>query len=277
MKKSLKNLCLLAILSFATFSCKKDETSPNSLDSSTQQAVEERNISSDFEDDHTSINDYAAKIDPKSAGGRVEGTWLGAGQTSYSILTRTLTIDFGTTNVMCTDNKKRRGKIFIRFTEGEPRTPDHKTTTTQENYYVNDIKVEGVRVDVVKISLNNNVVNSLRDIIVTNRKLTFTDQTTLTESSNYKANGTVNLLTGSWEYTLKGQSTGIGRRGNAFSTNIATPILVKSSCATTPPISGKLEITPVVATDKITIDYGDGTCDRVATVTFRTQTVTVNF
>lgn len=283
MKTSLKNIltiAIIAIISSATLSgCKKDETTPATatIDGAAQKTAEDRTMSSNIEDANTSINEYVGNIDPASEGGRTEGTFLGAGQTSYNRLTRTFTIDFGSTNAMCSDGKLRRGKIFVRFTQGEPRVFDYNTTTTQDNYFVENIKVEGTRTDAVKVTLANNTITSTRDIVVTNRKLTFPDASVFSESGTYRNVGVLKVAERTWEITLTGAATGTNRESKAFTATISTPIKIVSTCATTPPISGKIEIAVAAAADKITVDYGSGTCDRVAIISYKGQSVTVNF
>jgi hypothetical protein len=234
-------------------------------------------MSSNIEDANTSINEYVGNIDPASEGGRTEGTFLGAGQTSYNRLTRSFTIEIGSTNAMCSDGKLRRGKIFVRFTQGEPRFSDYNTTTTHDNYFVENIKVEGTRTDAVKVTLANNTITSTRDIVVTNRKLTFPDASVFSESGTYRNVGVLKVAERTWEITLTGNATGINRESKAFTATISTPIKIVSTCATTPPISGKIEIAVAAAADKITVDYGSGTCDRVAIISYKGQSVTVNF
>lgn len=281
MKTLLKSSLFVTLLgcSLAFWGCKKDETTPigTTIDADVQATAQDRNTSSAIDDVITSFADYASNIDPASAGGRVEGTILGAGQTSYDIRTKTLTVDFGTQNVVCSDGKKRRGKIFMQFTNGTPRQLDHTIVTTQENYYVEDIKVEGNRTDVVKVTIANNNFVHTRDITVQSRKLTFTDQTLFLESgvSQLVLRGT---LPSTFEGSLTARFTGTNRRNQAFTTNTSTPLKIVSSCAGLPPISGKVEITlTATPAEKVVIDYGSDTCDRVATISYKGVSVTVNF
>lgn len=279
MKTSLKNTLFILAVSMVTLTaCKKDETTPsNVIDGDVQTTADDRTTSSAIDDVTTILNDYAANIDPNSSGGRTEGTILGAGQTSFNISTKTLTIDFGTQNATCSDGKKRRGKIFIQFTQGSPRQLDHTTVTSQDNYYVEDIKVDGTRTDVVKVTIANNAFTNTRKITVQNRKLTFPDKTTFSES------GTMELaFRGTLPNTFEGTGTvslsGTNRKNQAFTSSTSTPLKVVSSCPGLPPVSGKIDITITSnPTEKIVIDYGNGVCDRIATITYKGITVTKNF
>jgi hypothetical protein len=281
MKNLLKSSLLATFLgcSIIFSGCKKDDTTTTSttIDGDVQATAQDRNTSAAIDDVITSFTDYASNIDPNSTGGRVEGTVLGAGQTSYDLRTKTLTIDFGTQNVVCSDGKKRRGKLFMQFTSGMPRQLDHTIVTTQENYHVEDIKVEGNRTDVVKVTIANNNFVHTRDITVQSRKLTFPDQTLFLETgtSQLVLRGT---LPNTFEGSLTGRFSGTNRRSKAFTTNTSIPLKIVSSCAGLPPVSGKIEITlTATPTDKVVIDYGSGTCDRVATISYKGVSVTVNF
>lgn len=269
---------------FALTSCKKDETttSPTQMDSQAQKTAEDKSTASNVDDESSAMYDYASNIDPKSSGGRTEGTVLGAGNTSYNIATKTLTIDFGTTNVVCSDGRKRRGKIFIQFTEGEPRTPAHTVVISQENYAVNDIKVEGTRTDVVRntINLAAGTVSSNRVITINNRKLTFTDNTTFTETGGYTfvitASISSNLQFSNLQYTAIGSVNGKNRQNVNYTATIANPIIAKGSCNNLLfPIQGNFDVNVVGLADKVVIDYGNGACDRSYTISYRGQTITI--
>lgn len=270
----------------ALTSCKKDETttSPTQMDGQAQKTAEDKSVASNVDDESSVMYDYANNIDPKSTGGRTEGTVLGAGNTSYNIATKTLTIDFGTTNVVCSDGRRRRGKIFIRFTEGEPRTLTHTVVITQENYAVNDIKVEGTRTDVVRNTINlvAGTVSSNRAITISNRTLTFTDNTTFTETGSYNfvitASISNNLQLTNPQYTATGGVNGKNRLNVNYTATIANanPIIAKGSCNNLLfPVQGNFDINVVGLTDKVVVDYGNGACDRSYTISYRGQTVTI--
>jgi hypothetical protein len=275
-------LCGLALTS-----CKKDETttSPTQMDGQAQKTAEDKGLASNVDDESSAMYDYAYNIDPNSTGGRTEGTVLGAGNTSYNIATKTLTIDFGTTNVVCSDGRKRRGKIFIRFTEGEPRTLAHTVVISQENYAVNDIKVEGTRTDVVRntINLAAGTVTSNRAITINSRKLTFTDNTTFTETGGYTfvitaSISLTNLQLTNFQYSATGGVNGKNRQNVNYTATIATanPIIAKGSCNNFLfPIQGSFDINVIGLADKVVVDYGNGTCDKSYTISYRGQTVTI--
>jgi hypothetical protein len=279
-----KAFAVVLFCGLALTSCKKDETttSPTQMDSQAQKTAEDKSTASNVDDETSAMYDYASNIDPKSSGGRTEGTVLGAGNTSYNIATKTLTIDFGTSNVMCSDGRKRRGKVFIRFTEGEPRSLAHTVVISQENYAVNDIKVEGTRTDVVRtiINLAAGTLNSNRVITINSRKLTFTDNTTFTETGGYTfvitASISSNFQFTNFQYSATGGVNGKNRQNVNYTATIANPIIAKGSCNNLAfPIQGSFDINVIGLADKVMVDYGNGTCDKSYTISYRGQSITI--
>jgi hypothetical protein len=70
------------------------------------------------------------------------------------------------------------------------------------------------------------------------------------------------------EVTVTGTTTAIGSDGKSFKSTIVTALVVKNACLKTSgmfPVAGTIEIERSDK-PKATIDYGNGTCDRVYTV-----------
>ena len=57
---------------------------------------------------------------------------------------KTVTVDYGSSNCDCNDGKTRRGKIITTFT-GFYHAQGTIITHTPVDYYVNDIKIEGIK------------------------------------------------------------------------------------------------------------------------------------
>ena len=179
-----------------------------------------------------------------------------------------ITIDFGTTNCEGTDGRERRGKIYVDYT-GKYRTPGTVVTTTFDEYYVNDIKVEGTK----KVTTESREVYK---VSVTDAKLTFTDNTTITWQSERTRTWTEgNELTlvdifNIWNdvHVVRGTASGVGRLGQSFDVEI-NDITVKLECWLSKvfaPVSGSIVIKPENF-NTITLDYGDGECDKKGTIT----------
>jgi hypothetical protein len=263
-----KALIIVTILGTVLTGCKKDDFL---LDA---EAADDDNKVATIEDDNTLASDFIAT--ENVIGGRTESTegnrFLGAANVSFDPITNIITIDFGTTNVLCSDGKNRRGKIYIKIEEGRPTNLPYTSVLTHENYFVNDNKVEGTRRE-RKIALSS--TSTQTDITVTNRKVSFTDGTVLTKNVNHIRVKTVS--TDGIMYATTGTSNGTNRRGKNYTTTILTPIISKTSCNNYLfPIQGTMNLGVNGDDTKFLLDFGNGTCDRTFTVTYngRTKTIT---
>lgn len=190
--------------------------------------------------------------------------------TSYSVngAKGRITIDFGSTNCVGVDGRNRRGKIFVDYT-GKYRTIGTKITTTFDNYYVNDVKVEGSKVVETE-------TREIYNVTVTGGKLTFTDNTIITWQSDATRTWTEGNSTdfadiwNIWNdvHVLNGTASGVGRFGQSFDVDIDN-ITLKLACwleGVFAPVEGKIKVKPENF-DDIVLDYGDGACDKKGTVT----------
>ncbi|PKQ70482.1 hypothetical protein [Raineya orbicola] len=188
------------------------------------------------------------------------------GIVTINAVTKTIVIDFGT-GTTCNDGRTRRGKIIINYTGGY-MTPGSVITTTTQDYYVNDVKVEGVKV-VTNVTQPDQVPT--HTVSVRNGKLTFPDGTTFTWQTDrvrvwQQGYGDLNPYNEVIQIT--GTASGTNRRGVNFTAEITVPIVVKTECwlqGIRKPVSGVYVVTSENA--QKTVDFGNGTCDRIVTVT----------
>ena len=188
---------------------------------------------------------------------------------TFDANTHTLTINFGPTNCMCPDGRNRRGKIVVRYTT-DITTRRAGAVVTRENYFVNDNQHTATR--------------------------TFTDlgngsfSVAVTNASIIRANGGgTHSWTASWTFTrtfgfntpqvsddvydVTGSSAGTNRNGVGYTTVIVTPLVKRADCFKYF-VQGTVNITNV-NNKTMTLDYGSGTCDNVATVTINGHTRTI--
>lgn len=184
-----------------------------------------------------------------------------------------ITIDFGTTNCLGRDGRNRRGKIITTF-EGKYRAVNSTHTITFEDYYVNDNHVEGSR-SVVNTGLNQD--GDLTFSIVDAGKITLTDGRIFTHSSSRTrtwVEGSNTYIIWDDVYEITGSGSVTNSEGNGFSAEILEPLRVAVSCGNI--TKGVLKITPVNPDYKErTLNYGDGNCDNLATVTVDSKTRTI--
>lgn len=176
----------------------------------------------------------------------------------------TIVIDWGTSGCIDRNGRVKRGSIQVIIT-GPMQYPGSKRTTTFNNYSVDSVGLTGTVV-VENISPDSVSCRVLRRN-VTNAQLTFPDGTfrawnathTRTQTQGCQ---TKTILDDAWSIT--GGSNGQTRAGNAFTSNITTPILRSASCPR--PTTGT--VSSSVGSNNWVIDFGNGTCDRTATVSF---------
>lgn len=176
-----------------------------------------------------------------------------------------ITIDFGDG---CTDKRGnvRKGKIIITY-DGRRFLPGSSIVTTFEDYTINDILIEGVRT-VTNVS-GSVEEHPLFNIVVEGGKATWPDGTFATRESNrnrewIRAN---NPLNDEWHVT--GNAAGTNRKGVSYTMEIADALVYKRECAISNRIFMAVAGVKVLTTEnrQITIDYGDGACDRLVTIT----------
>jgi hypothetical protein len=182
-----------------------------------------------------------------------------------------MTIDFGTG---CTSNNgiTRKGKLIATLS-GKIRTAGTVVSVAFENYYVNGYKLEG------SFSITNNSGNSGLGFTTqtTNGKLIYPDGTTwFTHSGTHTLTQTAGAGTITFtddDFSLTGNGTTASSAGNSLSTNITTALIKKATCINI--VSGVQAFTYNSISGSL--NYGDGNCDKLATLTVGpyNQTVTL--
>jgi hypothetical protein len=186
---------------------------------------------------------------------------------------KVLTVDYGSTNCTCNDGKTRRGKIITTFT-GAYLSPGTVITHTTDNYYVNDIKYDGVKT-VTNMGLNNNS-QPYFDVQINGSATTTTGEIinyTSTRVRTWTAGFMTPLTYMDDEYDITSTGTATYASGGGYTAQTLTPIHIKVGCPF--PVSGQLQITPSSKPVR-TIDYGSGSCDYTFTVTVNGVTFTIN-
>ncbi|MGV3610445.1 MAG: hypothetical protein ACO1N0_05825 [Fluviicola sp.] len=186
----------------------------------------------------------------------------------------TITIDWGNNNCTCQDYKQRRGKLIIAY-NGPYYHQGTIIRYTPVNYYVNDIKVEGL-MTVENMGLNasnqphyNVNVNGVVTL-TTGEIATYTSAQVRTFTNGY--NTVLNIYDDEWDIT--GTANAQVVNGDGYAANTTSPLHVKVGC---PYItSGVLQITPTGKSMR-TIDYGQGTCDGTFTIEINGNTYTINY
>lgn len=138
-------LALGLTLLLGTAACKKDkDTTPDDTEvraNAEDQATAENDDAIVYEAVERDAPAEADMSNPLSADSTASSLRLrtggGCATRTWNPATRTLTIDFGTTNCRCADDRYRRGTIQATFT-GPRFHPGSKVVITRQNYFVND-------------------------------------------------------------------------------------------------------------------------------------------
>lgn len=175
------------------------------------------------------------------------------------------TLDFGTSNCLCGDNKYRRGKIIVTFS-GAFMDSLTTITSTFENYYVNDNQIIGTR---TVINKGHNSAGHLNFQIITDGSIVMADNAgTITYITNHNREWTEGESTpidlSDDIYTFSGYSSGTTVTNQAFTMVISSPLVLDVAC--THFVSGVIDLTPDGEVTR-TLDFGNGDCDAIATIT----------
>lgn len=269
--------CLGVLLSLVAFSCRKKNILPddpgfqtNAIELTAASTIAE-NL---YDDVFNQINIEAVN---NNLAERLTGT---TGVQGCAIVTfspadlttfpKTMTLDYGSGCSL--EPVLRKGKLIVTL-NGRLRNAGTTLSVTFENYSVNDYKLEGA------FNLINNTTNNV---------LSFTSQT---------ANGKLTYLGGLLSFTHSGTHTytqiggsntasylddswSVSGLGNTLSPNeslsweITTPLIKNIACGSI--VSGVEEFKYNNNTSG-SLNFGEGTCDRLATLTIGTYNSVISF
>lgn len=187
-----------------------------------------------------------------------------------------ITVDFGTG---CTGHNGhiRSGQIIIHYNGFNYFAPGFQRTVTFNNYKIDGRLIEGTR------TITNNGYNAANhlnwSISAQNMRVTRPNGINWHQWNSERVRemlaGDSTLTDGTDDiYSITGTATGTNSNGNSCSANITTALIKEGSCHFRF-VSGIIEITSSNH-PTLTLDYGNGTCDDLATVTRNGVTVTIH-
>lgn len=176
----------------------------------------------------------------------------------------TITIDFGTG---CKDlrNNVRKGKIVVDYT-GLRNTPGSVWVFHFVDYYLNDRQIEGTRT-VTNIS-ESAEGNQTFSVVMEDGTITWPDGSVGKRRVHHKReeqrdqNHILNRV------IIYGSAEGTTHKGRGYYIEILEPLVYERSCSDEGvfiAVKGKKLVEH--GERQITIDYGDGTCDNIVTIT----------
>jgi len=280
--KYISGLVLIALL--VVYSCKKDETVliDNETTSSKDNGIAE-NLYADIK----RVVEEAADDEGQSS--KMASYSFGACATVTTVpnwadttFPKVMTIDFGSANCVGANGINRRGQIIVTLTD-RYRTVGSVLTIQPQNYFVEDVQVEGTK---TLTNTGYNTSNNLEyQVDVVNGRLTYTDGTITTwastrtnewiegDSTTFFTHGLAGICDD--VYLITGSASGVNRNGLNYSVNIVSGSPLRKEICCRWLVSGILEITPAGMAVRM-VNYGGGVCDRQATITINGNTFNVN-
>lgn len=164
------------------------------------------------------------------------------------------------------DGKTRSGKMTYSWT-GLDGVAGFTSTIVYENFSVDGHTIDGT-FTIKDMAFNLSDTTMTYTMVVENAKFTYPDgkfsnlNETLTVSTVFAGGLTAE---GDVDIKISGEVSGTTKEGNTYVALITKDLLIKSTCEEGP-ISGTFVFT-INNDAPMSLDYGDGTCDSLATLT----------
>jgi hypothetical protein len=251
-------------------SCKKEE-----VDTDTQSAVDNSICEGEFNSRMMTVNGKAVKEQGIKMGHIFVTKSLRNDSTVIPMIIvdttdanhLILTLDYGVDGVYDSlDGKYRKGKIVTTF-YGKWSLPTARACSKLVDYYVStNGGASYIKYDVDSMLFIRNG-NSITNEIIGGKC------TTSSWNLEWASSRTFTQIAGSATtedesddvFSITGTVTGKDRKGKIYTSTITVPIVKRASCNWIE--SGRIELTPEGLNARV-VDYGNGTCDNKATITF---------
>ena len=269
---------IIIISAFVFSSCKKKEKEEKDTDTG---AIADQSFASTTVNDMTSISDEAGKGNSSTTSSFKTGE-INAVLSSCSIITfdtlaaaKTITVSFGTTNCLCNDGRNRRGALIISYT-GRYKDSLTVISVIPQNYFVNDNQVTGSKT--ITNKGHNSSHHLVYDINANIQIIKASGAGTISWQSSRQREWVMGENTPTWSddiYWITGNANGTTSNGNSFTSIITSPLIRNMSIGCRRHFTqGKMEHTPSGKATRY-LDYGNGACDDLATVTINGYTYTI--
>jgi hypothetical protein len=284
-KINFKFLPFVILLSFATvlFSCQKDDSVAPPVTEEEAVTMSEENSAADAEYEETAEIGLSADADLETAA-RAGNNNFGAGvHANINLFTelafrlgpcveitvtpndstypKTVTIDYGT-GCLCRDGKFRKGAIILHYTK-PLRVTGAVLTITLRDYYVNRAHIEGKKI----ITNLSNAGVRMYSVVVVDGRITWPNG----RGFQYEKAKTVTQVRGSETITVRddvfsieGRSKTTYNNGVTVVKNTESPLIKPVECNWI--VKGVLKIK--INDRQLFLDYGSGTCDNKALLTW---------
>lgn len=284
MKTKILFLGTLVALSFF-ISCNSDEKTNNGSSAaiSKEEIITNSKIDASIEDVTTIAEDqFNAQQNVTSKPSGPVKNFLPSCATISTVLTNntwTRTVDFGADGCTLDNGNTVKGKMIISFSN-DFSTSTQTISYTFEGFYHNGKKLQGSK-SIVRTVKTTDLLVTAHPVFTAAIDITVT----FDDGSVYIRKGSLvkEMVEGydtwfNWEdngFLVTGSGTTTFPNGDVFSAEITTPLEFKASCRKSFPVKGVVSVTKNSAS--AVIDYGNGDCDTLATITKNGVTEEVDF
>jgi hypothetical protein len=266
MKKSIVLLAALFFLSFSIFisSCNHEEEpvqEQNDTTTANEKSVEDVTYATEYYNDV--ISDVLIKTDEND--GSKSKAYLDCPTVTLEPTIgypKTLTIDYGDG---CSNyGATKKGKITAEISD-RLRQEGTTVSITFTNFYIDTIQLSGtVSITIDSVDLINQIIYFSTNF--NNCSLTMPSGS-ISLSGNLSFVWNINTITDYTDDTFEiasGSLSGTNRDGKSFTATIQESLLFTAECMTI--TKGIIKVETSDTSYPATIDFGDGTCDHIATV-----------
>jgi hypothetical protein len=239
-------------------------------DLAAEDALDNEAVVAEAEEDfyYEDVDDLTSKVAESSidASGKIQDD----DRLSGAVVTRegnndsgTLKIDFGT-GVTDQSGTSRRGSIVISYTGRQDRSNSTRELTFVD-FYVGEVKIEGTR-KITLLQVSDSV--TVERIDVEDGRITWPDGSIARRRLHRKRerHHNENILD---RLIIYGTEEGNHRNGRGFYIEVLEPLVFNRECVKTLEMPLAIEGKKLIkhGQREITVDYGDGNCDNLVTIT----------
>ena len=264
MRKLFFSTALLLSAALMIQSCKKDLLGLNDADKLTAEDLlahndlsEQVDIDADEALDGFMSNEVSDRGDcPSVSFAQPKGTWP-----------NTITLDYS--DAGCTKGGRTyKGKIVV--VQSNPMNIAGAVRSISfDSFFIENVLLEGTKT-VTNAGINTTGLPKFN--VSVDEQLTYPDGTTATHTATRERTWTEGSTTATRlddVWTITGAGEGVSRNGDTYTVDITTPLVKRNPCSWI----GEGVVTFTRNNLSRTLDFGDGTCDRDATITLADGTV----
>ena len=260
------------VIVLSVIACNDEETTSTTIEAQISEAdiESEESATSTYEEIDDIVEQSILEVPSAGRGVNSRDESISCAEISHDEENQIIEVTFDGTCIGPRGHIKS-GKIIITYNDAR-YVPGAFRRVEFEDFYFDSVQVEGVRT-VTNVSETTEDA-PMFNITLVGGKITFADGSSISRDSDH---------TRTWEraanpvndqITLTGSASGSRRDGTTYTSEITTPLVFKRACRASGSsriaVSGVKEIT---WNDNLVVtDFGDGTCDRLVSVTVNGET-----